>query len=71
MARRLMRYAVWLTMLAVALLLSLDIVYFARGSLEMFPTDEDHYKVRLITGLIAVVLVSFEVGLWWLLRRIA
>jgi hypothetical protein len=58
-------------MIAVALLLSLDLAYLARGSLELFPTEAQIEKVRVVTAAIAVVLVSLELGLWWVLRRIA
>lgn len=59
-----------LAMVAVGLLLLLDVAYFARGSLELFPTAEQEDKVRRVTGAIAVLLAGIEVGLWWLLRKL-
>gem|GEM_PF-6840348 len=44
----------------VAALLALDIAYFVHGSLEEFPTVEDHSKVRLVTALVAIFLGFFE-----------
>lgn len=56
-------------MLVVGVLLVADVLYFANGTLEMFPTGEQQEKVRLVTGTIAVLLLSAEVALWALLRR--
>ena len=68
--RRLGRYAILLTMAVVGLLLGVDLLYFARGSLELFPTDEQMDKIRRVTALIAVVLIVIEFGLWRLLRAV-
>jgi hypothetical protein len=63
-----MRLAIRLMMLAVGVVLAIDVLYFARGSLEMFPTPEEQEKVRVVTGAIAVLLLCAEGGLWALLR---
>lgn len=63
-----MRLAIRLMMLAVGVVLAIDVLYFARGSLEMFPTPEQHEKVRIVTGAIALLLLCVEAGLWALLR---
>ena len=64
-----MKYVVVIAMLVVGLLLCLDLAYLLQGSLEEFPTDEDHEKVRLVTTAIAAALVIAEFGLWSMLRR--
>ena len=68
--RRLPRLVVVIAMVVVGLLLALDVAYFARGSLESFPTDEQQDKVRTVTTALAAVLVAAELMLWWLLRRL-
>ena len=70
-ARRLVRYVVVVAMLVVGLLLCLDLAYLVRGSLEEFPTDEDHGKVRLVTTAIAGALLVAELGLGFLLRSLS
>lgn len=64
------RYTIWLAMAVVGVLLVLDVLYFARGSLEMLPTEEDHQKVRQLTSIIGFVLVAAEIVLWLVLRRL-
>ena len=51
------------------LLLGIAVLYFVHGSLEEFPTAEDHSKVRSVMGLAVAMLAAVEVGLWRLLRR--
>ena len=58
-------------MIAVGLALLAYALYFAHGSLEMFPTEEQQQKVRLVTGMTGVFLASLEVALWLLLRLVA
>lgn len=50
-------------MVVVAGLLVLDAAYFVNGSLEMFPTEEQQSKVRLVTACIGAVLILLEAGL--------
>ncbi len=70
MLRRIVRLAIWLAMIVVGLVLIVDVLYFVHGSLEMFPTEERQVSLRLMTGIFAVLLLSVEVGLWVLLRRL-
>ena len=70
MARRVAKLAVLLAMTVAAALLFLDILYFARGSLEQFPTEEQDDKIRVVTAVIAVALIVVELGLWHLLRSL-
>ena len=58
-------------MAVVGVVLGLTVLYFVRGSLEMFPTDEDHAKVRLVMGVISAILIAIELALWFLLRHVA
>ena len=39
------------------------VLYYFNGSLEMYPTEEQHEKVRIVAGLFSVLLVIFEVSL--------
>lgn len=67
---RLARYALWLAAAAVGILFLLTVLYFARGSLEEFPTAEDTSKVRTVAGVGSVVLLGVELALVVLLRRV-
>ena len=68
MARRVARALLLLALAAVGILLVLAVAYFARGSLEEFPTPEDHAKVRTVTAVAAVFLIGIGIALWTLLR---
>jgi hypothetical protein len=68
--RRLVRYGLMLAMLVVAILLGLDLLYLVRGSLEQFPTEEQEYKVRVVTAVLGVLLLLAEVILWAVLRYV-
>jgi hypothetical protein len=70
MLTRLAQFVLWLAIGVVGLLLLLAVAYFARGSLEQFPTAEQVAKVRVVTATSAAVLLGVEVGLWWLLRHV-
>lgn len=70
MSRRLARSVVLLAMILVGVLLCLDVVYFAHGSLEEFPTGEQTGKARVVTAVLAAVLVAAEFGLLLLFRRL-
>ena len=61
---------VWIALVVVVVLLFLDLVYFARGSLEEFPSPEDHAKMRTITGVLALPLAGGAVLLAAWLRRL-
>ncbi len=67
------RTARLLTLLAVALVgvvVVLDVAYFVAGSQEMFPTAEQHEKVRIVTAAAAALLVAVEIGLCTIHRRL-
>ena len=68
MARRLARFVVLLAVIVVGLLLCLDVAYFVRGSLEWYPTDEQTETVRVVTAVLAAVLIASELVLWLVLR---
>ena len=68
--RRLLRSVVLLAMVVVGLLLCLDVAYFAHGSLEWFPTDEQEDKVRRVTAALGAVLLASELVLWSILRHL-
>lgn len=68
--RRIATATLRLAMAAVGVLLVLDLVYYAHGSLEMFPSEEEHHKVRLVTGFLALALAGAEAVLWLILRRL-
>ncbi|HYW10067.1 MAG TPA: hypothetical protein VE913_24080 [Longimicrobium sp.] len=70
MLTKLLRPTLWLALLAVGLALAADLAYFAHGSLDLFPTDEQQDTVRQVTGAIGVLLAAVEFGLWSLLRRL-
>lgn len=65
------RVAVVPMMIVVALALALDILYFMRGSLELYPTDEQQDKIRILTTTFGVLLAIVELGLGLLLWRLA
>jgi hypothetical protein len=51
----------------------LDLAWLVHGSLESCPTPEKQQGVRLVTGIIALLLIAAEFGLWrlarWVVRR--
>ena len=55
----------------VLLFLIFFVSYFFNGSLEMYPTEEQQEKVRLITGLLSILLAIIEMVLVLLRFRIA
>jgi hypothetical protein len=63
------RFLVWLALVAVGLVLVLDVLYFVRGSLDMFPTAEQQNEVRVVTGVLGTLLALVALGLGLLLRR--
>ena len=71
MLLRLAQLALWLAVAAVGILLVLAVLYFAHGSLEEFPTADDHSKVRLVSGVGAALLLAVGLALLALLRRVS
>ena len=69
MTRNLTRFALWIALTVVGSTLLVVLAYFVNGSLEQFPTDEQQNKVRVVTGLLATILLAIEIGLWSLLRH--
>ena len=69
MNRTLTRFVLWIALTVVGCTLLVVLAYFATGSLEQFPTDEQQNNVRVVTGVLAIILVGIGVGLWALLRR--
>ena len=59
-----------LTMIVTGAILCISVVYFLRGSLEMFPTEEDHAKIRVVMGATTAILIAVELALWFLLRHL-
>jgi hypothetical protein len=70
MSREPAKAVLLLLMIAVALLLCLDVAYLLHGSLEEFPTPEQSNKIRVVTSVLAVLLLGVEVALWALFRRL-
>ena len=69
MTRNLTRFALWIALTVVGSALLVVLAYFVTGSLEQFPTDEQHNNVRVVTGVLATILGAIEIGLWTLLRH--
>ena len=66
-----MRVLLWCVAALLVLLLLVSGTAFVRGSLELFPTEEQAGKVRLIYGAAFAVfgLLEFAVVVW--LRRVS
>ena len=64
-----MRSVLWIACAIVAALLVVNVAYCWRGSLEMFPTEEQQDKIRTATMVFGVVLAAIEAGLLWLVTR--
>ena len=69
MSRNLTRVALWIALAVVGFTLLVVLAYFVTGSLEQFPTDEQQNNVRVVTGVLATILLAIELGLWTLLRH--
>ena len=69
MTRNFTRFALWIALTIVGSTLLVVLAYFVTGSLEQFPTDEQQNNVRVVTGVLATILVAIEIGLWTLLRH--
>lgn len=57
-------------MIVVAIVLCLDVAYLMAGSLEEFPTGEQESKVRVVTSVVAAVLLVVEAALWFIYRQL-
>ena len=69
MTRNLTRFALWIALTVVGSTLLVVLAYFVTGSLEQFPTEEQQDNVRVVTGVLATILIAIEIGLWTLVRR--
>ena len=47
------------------------VLYYYNGSLEMYPTEEQYGKARIVTGLFSLLLAIFDVYLVLLRIKIA
>jgi hypothetical protein len=70
MSRKFMQFGLCFLMLMVAVPLVIDLIYLVRGSLELYPSPEKDSKIRMVTGIIAALLIGIEVILWRLLRHV-
>ncbi|HEX2076902.1 MAG TPA: hypothetical protein VHG08_04310 [Longimicrobium sp.] len=70
MTTRIATAAIRTAMAVAGVLLVFDVLYYLHGSLEMVPSEEDHRKIRLVTGFVGFVLALTEILLWLLLRRL-
>ena len=57
-----MRLAIRLMMLAVGVVLATGVLYYANGSLQTFAAGEQQEKVRVVTCVIALLLLCAEAG---------
>jgi hypothetical protein len=70
MMHRLLRGTILVAMAVVAILLCLDLAYLVSGSLEQMPTPEQEDKVRIVTSVIAIMLLAVEAALWFIHRSL-
>jgi len=47
------------------------VLYYFNGSLEMYPTEEQHEKVRIVVGLLSILFIALEAFLVLLRIKIA
>jgi hypothetical protein len=66
---RSLRGIILVAMAVVAILLCLDVAYLVSGSLEQMPTPEQEDKVRIVTSVIAIMLLAVEAALWFIYRN--
>jgi hypothetical protein len=52
--------ALWSLLIVFAIALLLSVLYFIHGSLEMFPTEEQHDKARMTASFCILFLVALE-----------
>ncbi len=65
-----MKATLWSLVFALAFPLVLFAVYFVNGSLESFPTSEQHEKARIGAGLNFMFFAALEaIVLFFLLRK--
>ena len=65
-----MRLLVSTAIVVIAALLLLNAAYCWNGSLEEFPTDEQHEKIRVGTLAVGCVLAVVELALVYLARQL-
>ena len=59
-----------IAMFIVLFFISLTILYYFNGSLEMFPTEEQQGKIRDVVRLITIILIILELLLFFIRRWI-
>lgn len=67
---KILRAALLAAMAVTAVMLVIDLLHFANGSLEMYPAQDDHDQERLATGVVALFLGMVEAVLWLLFLRL-
>ena len=45
----------------IFVLIVISVLYYFNGSLEMYPTEEQHEKVRIVAGTLSILFVALEV----------
>ena len=56
--------------LVVFSLVAISVVYFIRGSFEMFPTAEQLGKARIIAGFSSILFILVESTIIWVRKKI-
>jgi len=68
--RRAATYVVLAAMLAVGMAFLLATLYMVNGSLELYPTEEQEDKVRLVAAIAVASFAFAEVLLWLLFKHL-
>lgn len=65
-----LKRAILVAIIIVAVFMILDITYYFNGSFELYPTEEQEEKVRLVTGVMFFMLFIIEVILVFIYRKV-
>jgi uncharacterized membrane protein len=68
--KRLGIYIINITIFILLVAIILSSLYFVNGSLEEFPTKEQHEKVRLAMALVIFILIAFEAVMLFIRKSI-